>query len=324
MNIFLIVKTNTKNDNSIIFNKQNRKDVTRKHRVNRKLSMSIAVVTGASSGIGYAVTRKLASLGYTVYACARRLEPIEPLVQQFGSDLIKPYHLDISDNSQIVKFREFLTNELPEGKLDLLYNNAGQACSFPALDVTDEIMQKCFKVNVFGHINMTRELSKLLINAKGTIVFTGSVTGVISLPFITIYSATKSAIHQYARGLHLEMKPFGVRVINAITGGVETAISETRPFPEDSLYNFKQGKDAFNFRNKKVQKMSADSYAEELVNDILSKRDPVDVYRGSYAWSIHIISLLVPMWVLKLILYRMSKLDIVERVLNEKKMKKTA
>ena len=56
----------------------------------------IAVVTGASAGIGYEVTKELAKNGYMVYACARRLEPMEQLTFQFGNDSVKPYKLDIS------------------------------------------------------------------------------------------------------------------------------------------------------------------------------------------------------------------------------------
>lgn len=278
------------------------------------MDKGIAVVTGASSGIGYSLTDELAFAGYTVYACARRLEPIEFLVEKHGQDKVKPYQLDITIYSEVIKFRIYLEETIPGRKIQLLYNNAGQACSFAVTDVTDKIMQKCFKVNVFGHINMTRELSKMLRNAKGTIVFTGSIAGVVSFPFITTYSATKAAIHQYARGLHLEMKPFGVRVINAITGGVETEIGDKNPMPSDSLYNTTEGRHAFRARSKEVRKMSASEYAKHMVKIINnSKSDTVDVYKGSFATIARLLVMVIPIWLLDKILYKTNKLDKIER-----------
>lgn len=294
-----------------------------KYRIVRmsKPSMKVAIVTGASSGIGYAITKQLAKNNYIVYACARRLEPIEPLVNEFSSDLIKPYKLDISNPKEIVDLREFLRKELVDQKLDVLYNNAGQSCTFPALDVSNDAMEQCFKVNVYGHVNMCRELSSYLINAKGTIVFTGSIAGIVSFPFGSIYSATKASIHAYARGLHLEMKPLGVRVINAITGGVDTNIADTRPLPVDSIYNFSEGKEAFAGRQKMAKNhlpMSADIYAEKLMNDILSSKDPVDVYRGTMATFLGFVAMLVPYCILEFGLIKKFHLSKVFQVLKDK------
>ncbi|EJS43356.1 ayr1p [Saccharomyces arboricola H-6] len=288
-------------------------------------SKKIAVVTGASGGIGYEVTKELVKNGYVVYACARRLEPMEQLASQLGSDSVKPYKLDIAKPEEIVTFAGFLRTTLPDGKLDLLYNNAGQSCTFAALDATDAVVEQCFKVNVFGHINMCRELSKFLINAKGTIVFTGSLAGVVSFPFGSIYSASKAAIHQYARGLHLELKPFGVRVINVITGGVATDIADKRPLPENSIYDFPEGKEAFNSRKtmaKDNHPMPADAYARQLVQDILSSRDPVDVYRGTFVNVMRFIVLFVPYWLLEKGLSKKFKLDKVNDALKLKQKNK--
>ena len=268
----------------------------------------VAVVSGGSSGIGKAVSLELCKRGYTVYAVARRIQTIEEIKKEFPELHLFPYELDITSVDSIKKFKEFLTTELPKNsegkpKLDVLYNNAGQSCTFPALDVTSEVMEKCFQVNVFGHINMTKELSEFVINGKGTILFTGSLAGVISFPFGSIYSATKAAIHAYARGLHLELQPFGVRVINVITGGVATNICDTRPLPEDSIYNFKEGREAFEYRQNMVKHntpMSADVYAKQVIELIVDKqKDPVDVYRGSQAWLVRWIAFFVPYCILE-------------------------
>lgn len=277
----------------------------------------VAIVSGGSSGIGKAVSLELCKKGYTVYAVARRKQAIEDTKKEFPELQLFAYELDITSIDSIKKFKEFLNRELPKNsdgkpKLDVLYNNAGQSCTFPALDVTSDVMEKCFQVNVFGHINMTTELSEFIINGKGTILFTGSLAGVISFPFGSIYSATKAAIHAYARGLHLELQPFGVRVINVITGGVATNISDSRPLPEGSIYNFKEGREAFEYRQNMVKHntpMSADTYAKQIVDLIVDKKkDPVDVYRGSQAWLVSWIAFLIPYCILEWGLKRKFKL----------------
>ena len=285
--------------------------------------MAVAVVTGASSGIGYSVTNELARRGYVVYACARRVDRIDPLVLKHGSDKVKSIKLDISQYDEIKQFKVFLQRELIDGKLDLLYNNAGQSCSLAALDVTDEILEKCFSVNVFGHVNMTRELSPMLIEAQGTVVFTGSVTGLVSVPFVTIYSATKAAIHQYARGLHLEMRPFGVRVINAITGGVGTEINQVKQFPDSAVQHFTEEIRSFQSKNDAVPMMSSDVYAKQMVNVITGSSDPVDVYKGNFATVLKLVGLVVPMWLLQWVLYRGFNLNKAEKAIQHQKSKKT-
>ena len=139
---------------------------------------------------------------------------------------------------------------------------------FPATDVTDAQMKQCFEVNVFGAIRTVRELVPLIINAQGVIGFTGSVSGIIPFPFSCIYSASKAAIHQYAATLRLEMKPFGVKVINIVTGGVKTDIEDKRDLPESSIYNVPGIKEAFNERRQMAARnkpMPAEVYAKKLL-----------------------------------------------------------
>lgn len=287
----------------------------------KETHQKVALVTGASSGIGFAITEQLALHGYKVYACARRIDLIKPLVEQFSSEKVVAVNLDISQPSEIVALKERLTTELSEGKLDILYNNAGQSCTFAALDVTDEAMEQCFKVNVFGHINMCRELSQFLINAQGTILFTGSIAGFMQFPFGSVYSASKAAIHSFAHVLHLEMKPFGVRVINVVTGGVDTDIGDKRPLPDSSVFNFPEGKEAFLYRQTMVKQhhpMSPEEYAKKVMTDILSKNDPVDVYRGSMATIMHYVNMVAPYWLLEWGIYRRFKFGNLIKVLKTK------
>ncbi|AQZ09408.1 hypothetical protein BZL39_A03430 [Zygosaccharomyces parabailii] len=273
-----------------------------------------ALVTGASSGIGFEIARELARNGYKVFACARRVDPMEALVQEFSEDVIVLVRLDISQPSEITKLSQRLESQLENGKLDLLYNNAGQPCTAAAIDVTNDAMEQCFKVNVFGHVNMCRELSKYIVNAKGTIVFTGSLAGSLPLPFGSIYGATKAAIQQYARVLHFELKPLGVRVINAVTGTVDTPIGVAGSLPSGSMFNTKGSAQCFEAYLEKQAEMVHDGmpatvYAKKLVADIQSDRDPVDVYRGKMATIGSILTLIVPYGLLEYAISKIMKLD---------------
>lgn len=281
----------------------------------------IAVVTGASQGIGFEITKELALHNYRIYACARRTGPIEKLAENFPEGTIIPQHLDISEINEIKKFKEKLGFELPSQKLDLLYNNAGQSCTFPALDVTNEMVEQCFKVNVIGHVNMCSELAQFLINAKGTIAFTGSLAGCTAFPFGSIYAASKAAIHQYARILHLEVKPLGVRVINFITGGVETDIADKRSLPTNSYLNFKEGVEAFDSRremSKRSHPQPVEDYAKDVVKDILSHEDPIDLYRGTNARLMSLVFVIVPYWILEWGVAKKFKLAKAMKVLKER------
>lgn len=281
-----------------------------------------ALVTGASSGIGYAVVKELVENGFVVYACARRLELLELLANEYGSNKVIPYKLDVANFEEIIKLKEYLSSHLPHQKLDVLYNNAGQSCTMPAVDVSNEKLTQLFHVNVIGHINMTSQLCQFLINSKGTIVFTGSLSGICIFPFGAVYAASKAAIHQYARVLHSEMKMFDVRVINTITGGVATDIADKSALPESSPFYFPEGIEALENRKFMAARnfpMSPEKYAKEVVGDILSSRDPVDVYRGTLSSVVSWLMLFAPYWLVESAVFKKFKLDAVERALRQRR-----
>lgn len=278
----------------------------------------VALVTGASSGIGYATSIEFAKRGYKVYAGARRLDPMKPL-EKYG---IIPVKLDVSSLDSVKSIKERIKGE-NDGKLDVLFNNAGQLCTFPAIDTTDEWFKQCYEVNVFGPMRLTRELSTLIINAKGTIGFTGSVSGLAPFPLSSTYSSTKAAIHSYAGTLRLEMRPFGVKVLNFVTGGVKTDIADTRPLPESSLYNVPEMKAALVERQQMAARnnpMPAAEYARRVVNDFeaLTPTGPLNIYRGRSSTTLHWVFLLVPRFLIELVFIKKFKLVAVYRAMVQK------
>lgn len=285
----------------------------------------IALVTGASSGIGFAAAIEFAKRGYKTYACARRLEPMEPL-KSHGVFIIT---CDVTLAESVEELRDLIAEE-NDGFLDVLYNNAGQSCSFPAIDVTDEYAAQCFQVNVLAPVRLTREFSPLLIKAKGTVGFTGSVAGNVSFPFSSIYSASKAAIHQYAATLRLEMKPFGVKVLTFITGGVDTNIADTRALPETSLFNVPGMKEAFDERREMAKRnhpMPVEQYAYQIVNDFegQSLGGRLNLYRGLMAKFLGFVLPWLPRFLVERAFLKKFKLKGVFAYISEKYSKdKTA
>lgn len=277
----------------------------------------VALITGASSGIGFAVSKELALKGWKVYAGARRTEMMAPL-KEFG---VVPITLDVASKQSRDELKEVLTKELVDGQLDVLYNNAGISCTSPAIDVSDERLESAFAVNVFAPIQLTRDLQDFVIAAKGTILFTGSIAGTTPFPFSSVYCSTKAAIHAYARVLHLEMKGFGVRVINVVTGGVQTDIADKHPKVEGSKFDCEAFDDAFESRRtmaKNNKPMTAEAYAKEVVGDILSSRDPIDVYRGKLATIMGYLPLFAPGFITEYFLAIKFKLNPIFAYLRKK------
>lgn len=278
----------------------------------------VAVVTGASSGIGYATAIEFASRGYKTFACARRMDAMEKL-KDYG---ITTFQLDVTSLDEVKKAKLYLA-EATGNKIDFLFNNAGQSCTFPAIDVTDDQFRQCFEVNVFGPMRITREFAPLLINAQGTVGFTGSVSGLVPFPFSSIYSATKAAIHQYAATLRLEMKPFDVKVLNFITGGVGTNIADTRPLPKDSWYMTPYSEEALKERRQMAAKnnpMSAEKYAFKVVTDFENAKigGSLNLYRGHLATFLGFLLLWCPRFIVEGGLLRKFKLIKVFEALRER------
>lgn len=280
----------------------------------------VALVTGASGGIGYATAIEFAKRGYHVFAGARRLEPMKPLQETYGINI---FQLDVSSLESVKNAKKYIIDQTGDSYLDVLYNNAGQSCTFPCIDVKDDDFKLCYEVNVFGPMRTVRELAPLIINAKGTIGFTGSVSGFIPFPFSATYSSTKAAINQYANTLQFEMLPFGVKVINFVTGGVDTSIADTRPLPEDSLFNVSGMKEAFFERQAMAVRnkpMSAQAYATKVVNDFENAKlgGVVQYYRGSKASLLYYVHKIFPTFVLQYFLMERFKLLLVFATIKKK------
>jgi NAD(P)-dependent dehydrogenase (short-subunit alcohol dehydrogenase family) len=179
--------------------------------------MKTALVTGASSGIGEAITRQLLADGYRVYAGARRMDRMADLAEA-GARLVP---LDVTDDQSM---RETVAKIAAEsGEVDVLINNAGYGSYGSLEEVPIEEGRRQFEVNVFGLARLTQlVLPRMREQRDGAIVNISSMGGKIYEPFGAWYHATKFAVEGMSDSLRLELAQFGIRVIIVEPGGIKS------------------------------------------------------------------------------------------------------
>jgi len=184
----------------------------------------VAVVTGASSGIGAATAAALGRLGYRIAAGARRLERVRRVVGESGLAL----PLDVTRLDSIEAFLGEVKRKF--GRIDVLVNNAGLARGLtPVAEGTDDDWIEMWEVNVLGLLRMTRASLPLLRKARhGHIVNLGSIAGFETYKGGAGYTASKHAVHAISRTLRLELNGEPIRVTEIEPGMVETEFSVVR------------------------------------------------------------------------------------------------
>src|SRR3954469_18988750 len=170
-----------------------------------KLQTKIALVTGASSGIGEATAGQLATAGYKVYGTSRRA----PKPGQRSFEMLT---LDVTSDESV----EAIINEVirREGRIDLLVNNAGfSTAPAGAEESSIEQTRSIFDTNFFGIVRMTRAVvPHMRRQGGGRIINIGSVLGFLPAPYMALYAATKHAIEGYSESLDHELRTKGIRV----------------------------------------------------------------------------------------------------------------
>lgn len=186
------------------------------------MTKKIALVTGASSGIGAVTATHLSQAGYKVYGTSRHGAQVK---QQYFEMLT----LDVTSDKSV----ETAINDLidKEGRIDLLVNNAGfGVVPAGAEESSIEQAQAIFDTNFFGLVRMTRAvLPHMRKQGSGRIINIGSVLGLLPMPYMALYAATKHAIEGYSESLDHEVRTNGIRVIV-----IEPAYTKT-PFDVNGL-----------------------------------------------------------------------------------------
>jgi len=185
---------------------------------------SVAVVTGASSGIGAATAIALGRHGYRIVAGARRVERLERVAGEEGLAL----RLDVTDEDSVNDFVDQVKRKF--GRIDVLVNNAGGALGLNPIDgAIDDEWIGMWKTNVLGLMWMTRACLPLLRKARhGHIVNIGSIAGFETYKGGAGYTAAKHAVRAISRTLRLELNGEPIRVTEIAPGLVETEFSLVR------------------------------------------------------------------------------------------------
>src|SRR5437762_10320037 len=170
-----------------------------------KLKNPVALVTGASSGIGKATAERLATAGYQVYGTSRR--GATP-----GQRSFEMLSLDVTSDESVAAAVSALLRS--EGRLDLLVNNAGfSVAPAGAEESSIEQARAIFETNFFGIVRMTRAVvPHMRRQGAGRIINIGSVLGFLPAPYMALYAATKHAIEGYSESLDHELRTRGIRV----------------------------------------------------------------------------------------------------------------
>jgi short-subunit dehydrogenase len=165
----------------------------------------VALVTGASVGIGKAVAVGLAGAGFTVIGTSRNAAKVQPVPG------VRFVDLDVASESSVEKAIAGVIEA--HGRIDVLVNNAGIGYSGAAEESSTGQAQQIFDVNVFGVIRLTNAVLPIMRAQKnGRIVNLSSILGMVPQPYMAVYAATKHAVEGYSESLDHELREFGVRV----------------------------------------------------------------------------------------------------------------
>lgn len=193
----------------------------------RAFDGKVAVVTGATSGIGMAVARKFAALGADVILIGRnsdRGQKLEAELKDTGVS-VKFCSCDVSDTQQVKELAENIGQKL--GRVDILFNNAG--VMLPSMEIERmpvETWRETFDINIHGMFYVTRALKPYLLESQGCIINNASIAGMQSYVIgrSYAYSASKAAVIQFSRQMAKNYGPEGVRVNCICPGIIDTPI----------------------------------------------------------------------------------------------------
>ncbi|EEA04385.1 short-chain dehydrogenase/reductase SDR [Burkholderia sp. H160] len=253
------------------------------------MKSGIAVVTGASSGIGEATASLLSKAGYKVYGTSRRSA-------QAGQRTFEMLSLDVtSDASVDAAVEEVLRLH---GRIDLLVNNAGFGVAPAGAEESSlDQARTIFDTNFFGIVRMTRAvLPHMRQQGRGRIINIGSVLGFLPMPYMALYAATKHAVAAYSESLDHELRTMGIRVSVIEPAYIKTAFDTNLMAPDAPLDAYRDVRAAVEQRVKEVVQ-SADGpevVAETVLQAALAARPRLRYAAGGLAGRLRLLSRFAP------------------------------
>ena len=217
----------------------------------------IAIVTGASSGLGQSICIKLALKGYEIILASRnqqKLKKVHKIIKNNGGKS-KIIVTDVSKEDDIKK----LYSKIDINRVDVLINNAGVGIFNKIQDVSVDDWDKQINTNLRGAFLMTKYISKSMINRrKGNIVFINSIAGINPYPYSSAYVTSKYGLRGFSSSLREEMREHNIKVISVHPGAIDT------PFWNNIKTDF-----------PKKEMMTSNDVADTVINAVLSQNNLV-------------------------------------------------
>ncbi len=251
----------------------------------------VALVTGASSGIGRACARRFSQLGSKVVLTARNRERLEALAAELEPAAAAVVPADLNVATDIKRLADVALEAF--GRVDFIVNNAGVGLYAAVHRSEIEDVRRLFELNFFGPVELVRRLAPQ-IPSGGAVVNVSSIGGKVPLPWQGIYAASKYALNAYSDILRLELEPAGVQVLCVCPGYVDTPFREhviAGEIPPD----VQAGRGPW--------RLTADQCADEIIDGL--RRRKRNIVRPRLGWGLVALTRLFPRAVFR----RMSKMN---------------
>ncbi|NLC44057.1 MAG: SDR family NAD(P)-dependent oxidoreductase [Clostridiales bacterium] len=203
---------------------------------------NVVLLTGASSGIGKLTAEYLAELGCKVYGTSRKGEngtivfPNDSSTNSKQATLkgfVKMVQLDVCNDLSVKDAVDYVIQQ--ESRIDVLINNAGFGISGAIEETSEKEAFSQFDTNFFGMHRMCRKVLPIMRKQrKGLIINIGSVAGTFSIPYQSMYSASKSAMKSFTEALRMEVREFGIRAVVIEPGDTQTGFTDNRYYSQES------------------------------------------------------------------------------------------
>jgi short-subunit dehydrogenase len=229
-------------------------------------NQKVVLITGASSGNGQAMARLLSQKGYQVFGTSRNPSSADkiPTVEMLA--------LDVRDNESVMACMQAVSDRA--GHLDVLVNNAGYELAGALEELSLDEAKAQFETNFFGVVRTVKiVLPQMRLQKRGQIINISSLAGLVSIPFMGIYSASKFALEGYTEALRLEVKPLGIHVSQIEVGFLKTPMMDNRQEAAEPISEYDPWRQrAFNaFREYEEKGPGPELVAETVLKIIASK-----------------------------------------------------
>jgi NAD(P)-dependent dehydrogenase (short-subunit alcohol dehydrogenase family) len=244
----------------------------------------VIFITGASSGLGKAIGQHLHQEGFKVFGTSRTPSNYP----NFPFPLLE---VDVRSPSSIQSALELVLKD--SGRIDVVINNAGVGITGPIEETLTSEIKNNFETNFFGPIEVIKAALPHMRNQKsGLIINVTSIAGSMGLPFRGVYSSSKGALALLTEALRIEVKPFGIDIVNLAPGDYATNIASNRyhaPLEKDSPY-FLTYQKVLNQMNEHVELGNDPKEISEAVFKIIQTLNPCVHYRvGSFMQKFSVI-----------------------------------